>query len=310
MKTFFRILDDQLYGFQTDEIGFSIDDPSYMPDDVLESQRFMVMRTCHGIGDWVLLSSMPRLLKLKYPNCKVYVPSKKLMKKIFGDLLDTWGYGTFDASTIPEIVFKNNPYVDDFVDEFKDEIFHDHYKIFNSNEDKIPLVEQMIKFWQFTKNEIQDTTPDFYLSAKEKDWFNEFNDFEKYGYILTSSSFGAGANPDNLLSFIKKKADSIKKWYYYGEIKFKDSLFNFLDKDNVIEIKPLNLSIRQQQILKVCAEENFGNETGMNLWTSKYSKCYVLQNLHYSFFHGGDKVGKIRERPFKSGNYVEKINYI
>ena len=38
----------------------------------------------------------------------------------------------------------------------------------------------MLKFWRFTKNEIQDTTPDFYFSAEEEDWFNEFNDFEKY----------------------------------------------------------------------------------------------------------------------------------
>ena len=44
------------------------------------------MRTCHGLGDWGIISAMPRLLKQKYPHCKVYVPSIKLIQKIFGDL--------------------------------------------------------------------------------------------------------------------------------------------------------------------------------------------------------------------------------
>ena len=41
------------------------------------------MRTASGIGDWGIISAIPRLLKEKYPKCKVYVPSKKLLKKLF-----------------------------------------------------------------------------------------------------------------------------------------------------------------------------------------------------------------------------------
>ena len=91
MKTFFRIFNDKLYGLQMENIGFSSEDPSYIPDEYLEKEKFMVMRTCHGIGDWVLLSAMPRLLKNKYPNCKVYLPSKILLEKIFGNMLNNWG---------------------------------------------------------------------------------------------------------------------------------------------------------------------------------------------------------------------------
>ena len=29
---------------------------------------------------------MPRLLKEKYPNCKVYVPSLNLLEKLFGNI--------------------------------------------------------------------------------------------------------------------------------------------------------------------------------------------------------------------------------
>ena len=145
MKTFFRIIDDKLYGIPRDSLGFDISDPSYIPDNYLDNQEFLVMRTCHGLGDWVIMSAMPRLLKEKYPNCKVYLPSKKLLQNIFGDMLNTWGYGTFDAGDVVNNVFKNNPYVDGFVDEFGLEVFHDHYRIFDNNNDEIPLLKQMLK---------------------------------------------------------------------------------------------------------------------------------------------------------------------
>ena len=100
MKTFFRIVEDKLYGVPQENLGFSVNNPLFIPDDYLNNQKFLVMRTCHGLGDWVILSAMPRLLKEKYPNCKVYLPSKKLLQNIFGDMLKTWGYGTFDAGDV------------------------------------------------------------------------------------------------------------------------------------------------------------------------------------------------------------------
>ena len=81
MKTFFRIINDNLHGIQVDNIGFSIDEPQYLPDEYLDKGKFLVMRTCHGLGDWVLLSAIPRLLKTKYPDCKDYITSQKLLKK-------------------------------------------------------------------------------------------------------------------------------------------------------------------------------------------------------------------------------------
>ena len=184
MKTFFRIVEDKLYGVPQENLGFSVNNPLFIPDDYLNNQKFLVMRTCHGLGDWVILSSIPRLLKEKYPNCKVYLPSKKLLQNIFGDMLKTWGYGTFDAGDVVNNVFLNNPYVDDFVDEYGDEVFHDHYRIFDESNDKIPLVNQMLKFWQFEDGEMVDTTPDFYPTDEEMDWFTHFHDYDEYGYIF------------------------------------------------------------------------------------------------------------------------------
>ena len=310
MKTFFRIFDNKLYGIQRDNIGFSINDAMYIPDEYLENKDFMVMRTCHGIGDWVLLSGMPRLLKEKYPDCKVYVPSSIMLKKIFGEMLNNWGYGTFDASKISEIVFESNPYIDGFVDEIDGEIFHDHYKIFDESNDKVPLLKQMLMFWQFKDDEMLDTTPDFYPSEEEKEWIKRFIqrwELDKYSYISVSSTFGNTSDSDTLIEKIKRKDSEDMKWLYYGEVSLDKSPLNFLD---AIEIKELGLSIREQQYLKINAKYNFGNETGMNLWTPKYSKTYVISNKYYGPVHGGKNEGKVRKRPFKSGNFVNEVNYL
>ena len=104
-------------------------------------------------------------------------------------MLKTWGYGTFDASDVVNSIFSNNPYVDDFIDSVDGEIFHDHFRIYDEKNDKIPLLNQMLKFWQFDNTEIIDTTPDFYPTNDELDWFKNFNTFSEYGYILASSSF-------------------------------------------------------------------------------------------------------------------------
>jgi hypothetical protein len=307
MKTFFRIVEDKLFGIQQENLGFNVNNPLFIPDDYLNNQKFLVMRTCHGLGDWVILSAIPRLLKEKYPNCKVYLPSKKLLQNIFGDMLKTWGYGTFDAGDVVKNVFLNNPYVDGFVDEYGDEVFHDHYRIFDESNDKIPLVKQMLKFWQFEDGEMIDTTPDFYPTDEELEWFKKFNNYDKYGYISASSTFGDTAEPDVMLNKIKEHNEDMI-WYYYGEVPLSESYFSFLK--NVIEVKPLNLTIRQQQMLKINADVNYGNETGMNLWTAKYSKTFILGNQKYGPIHSKESIGKTRKRPFKSGNFVDKVVYL
>ena len=169
MAGFFRIYNNQLSLVgDTERLGFSSMDPRFIPDQYLDNQNFLVMRTCHGIGDWCIISSMPRLLKEKYPNCKVYIPSSTMLKNIFGSMLNNWGYGTYDCSQITYDIFQNNPYVDGFIDSFEGEIFHDHYRIYDENNDKIPLIEQMLKFWQFEEKDYLDSTPDIYFSKEEK----------------------------------------------------------------------------------------------------------------------------------------------
>ena len=308
MAGFFRIYNNQLsLAGNTKRLGFNSNNPMFIPDEYLEKKEFIVMRTCHGIGDWCLISGLPRLLKEKYPDCKVYIPSSTMLKNIYGSMLDNWGYGTYDCSQITHDIFSNNPYVDSFIDSFEGEIFHDHYRIYDENNDKIPLSEQMLKFWQFKKKEYLDSTPDIYFSKEEKSFGDKIlGSLKNFGYISVSSTYGTTANTKVLRDKIKEYGDIT--WFYYGENPIEDTDLNFIKK--YISIKPMNLNIRQQMYLKCQAIVNVGNETGMALWGAKYSDTYVLGNKVYGPTHGGKNEGKLRKRPFKSGNFVNKVNYL
>ena len=61
---FWRILDNKVYPVEeTDTLGFEQSEGLRIPDEYLEKQEFTVMRTAHGIGDWGIISAMPRYLK-------------------------------------------------------------------------------------------------------------------------------------------------------------------------------------------------------------------------------------------------------
>jgi len=311
MAIFFRINNNKLsVAGNTPRLGFSNNNASYIPDEYLQQQEFVVMRTCHGIGDWCIISAMPRLLKQKYPNCKVYVPSDNMLKQMFGQMLNNWGYGTFDCSQMPYHIFNNNPYVDDFIDNYYGEIFHDHYKIYNEEEDKIPLLEQMLKFWQFSEKEFTDSAPEIYFSNEEKEFGDTLikkNTLSKdFGYIGASSTYGTSGDTNLIINKIKEYPELI--WFYYGEQPIEDTDLNFLE--NTISVKDMNLTIRQQMYLKCKAKVNVGNETGMALWASRYSPSYVLSHKFYVKVHGPQSEGKPRKRPFLQGNFVKTSKYL
>ena len=135
---FWRIVDNKVHPVQeTEQLGFEKSEGLRIPDEYLDKQEFMVMRTAHGIGDWGIISAMPRLLKEKYPNCKVYVPSKKLLKKLYGQ----------DHNNV-HVVFDNNPFVDEFVDGIDGDVFHDHYRIYNKDNTDIDKINKRLEQYQ------------------------------------------------------------------------------------------------------------------------------------------------------------------
>ena len=84
---FWRIVDNNLYQInEVKRLGFEESEGLRIPDEYLDKQQFTIMRTCFGIGDWGIISAMPRLLKQKYPNCKIYLPSEKLLSELFKDI--------------------------------------------------------------------------------------------------------------------------------------------------------------------------------------------------------------------------------
>jgi hypothetical protein len=225
-------------------------------------------------------------------------------------MLDNWGYGIYDCSNVTSDIFSNNPYVDSFIDGISGEVYHDHYRLYDNDNTKIPLLEQMLNFWQFNENERFDSAPEIYFSDQEKSLSTKiFNDWsgKKYGYISISSTYGKTSESQGLLEIVKTFEEDYN-WYYYGENPIRDTDFGFLK--NVVEVKPMGLSIREQMYLKCNAEVNVGNETGMNLWSSRYSKSYILSHKYYGKIHGPKNEGKPRKDPFSSGNYVKTVTYV
>ena len=142
---FWRTWSNKVYATgEVDKLGFSLNDPSYIPNEYLEKENFVILRTCFGLGDWGIISAFPRKLKEKYPNCKVWIPSPKLLREMFGEFERNWSSWN-DPFQVVHTIFDNNPYVDGYIDSFKEDVFNDHYRIYNGDKDE-PLLEQILKF--------------------------------------------------------------------------------------------------------------------------------------------------------------------
>jgi hypothetical protein len=270
---FWRILDNKIYSvYETDVLGFSLGDPSYIPDEYLENQEFVVMRTCHGVGDWGIMSAMPRLLKEKYPNCKVYIPSSKLLEKMFGKPT-AWKWWDNPYKNV-NAIFDNNPYVDEFIEDAPGDIFHDHYRIYDNDNSDIPLIDQMLKFWQFSTDEYEDSQPELYWSDMEielgdKIIFEHVGSKEFGGFMITNTyNFFS----DNLL--IKVLKDNPIPYFYYTPIPLEETSFNFIER--ALDLRHIDLRI--QLYIRTKAKLNVsGFQNGLTQTVARYSKTYQLQ---------------------------------
>ena len=263
---------DKLYhSGEVENLGFEESEGIRIPDEYLEKGEFTIMRTCHGIGDWAIISAMPKLLKKKYPNCKVYVPSVKLLEKICGDIGDQWGTWK-DPFENAINVFKHNPYVDDFVDSVGDEIFHDHYRVYDKNCADIPLVEQMLKFWQFEKDELSDSKPEIYFSEEEMEMgdkiINEYTDGKDFGCLLISDRYDYSM--DRLIEGV---INPTIKHFYWTERPIEQTSFNFIDK--ALDMR--HMPVRMQLYIKSKARYNVGNQCGTSQLLVRYSDVFSVQ---------------------------------
>ena len=295
MPNFFRLNKNGLINLgEVPKLGFSIKDPSFIPDDYIEKGEFLIMRLCNGLGDWGIISAMPRLLKQKYPHCKVYVPSIKLIQKIFGDS-NPWKHWPEPEKNC-EKIFINNPYVDGFVNDINDEVFHDHYRLYN-DDINTPLVKQMLKFWGFNEDECKDYEPELYFSNSEIEEGNKIikhyiknEDFG--GFICTSSQLKKGEFFNDKTDILINELNKHKlKYVYYGGVDIKDTPFNNINV--VLDFNKVKTDLRVQLYIRSKASVNIGYQSSIFELICRYSQIICTEML-----------GGVRE------NYFETIKYL
>tara|TARA_R100001377_G_scaffold70740_1_gene46253 strand:- start:703 stop:2499 length:1797 start_codon:yes stop_codon:yes gene_type:complete len=286
---FYRILNNQLHPVEeVNSLGFEEADGLRIPDEYLDTQEFVILRTAHGIGDWGIISAIPRLLKAKYPNCKVYIPSISMIKNLFG-LTHNNSYN----------IFHNNPYVDKVLDTFDGEIFHDQYRVYNNSNVNIPLIDQILRFWQFDAEEYSDSQPELYWTDEEQKLgdsiINKYSNGE-FGCLLLSDRFGTQRGKFDQTSYDRdtKKIKSVLgensiPYFYWSYKPIEDTPFNFID--TALDMR--HIDIRIQLYIKSKARLNISNQCGTNHLVVRYSDVFEAQ----------------RQYPIKH-NFVKGITYI
>ena len=289
---FWRIYNNQLYKVDdVNKLGFSIDNPSFIPDKYLQEQKFVILRTCFGIGDWGIITAMPRLLKQKYPHCKIYIPSITLLEKLFGKL------DIFDTKYADVLsLFDNNPYIDGNIDSVDGDVFHDHYRIYSDKKPNTPLIEQILKFWQFSNDELSDSQPEMYWSHAESvlgdSIIREYAGDNNFGALLISNRFGTQFGKQNISSLANdtNKMTQILKsfnlpYFYWSYLPICETPFNFINK--ALDMR--NISLRIQLYIKSKALINISNQCGTNHIVARYSDVYEVQRqseLELNFVNG------------------------
>lgn len=272
MAVFWRINSNELTPlFETQALGFSSKDPSLIPDEYLEQKHFIVFRTCHSIGDWGIISAFPRLLKQKYPDCKVYLPSPELLRHMFRHF-NSWGHWKDPFNNV-QLVFQNNPYVDGYIDDISEEVFHDHYRVYDEAQPETSLILQMLRFWQFEDHEIGDHLPELHFSTSEIEEgdriISQFTN-GKFGTLLltnTVSDYYPDEINHKLLNEIKLQKTI--PYFYYGNRSIPETIFKDI---SYIDLKTLNLPIRIQLYLKTKALINIGYQSGVNDTVCRYTQ--------------------------------------
>ena len=282
---FWRTYNNQVHSAgEVTQLGFPLSDPSYIPDEYLEAQNFVILRTCFGVGDWGIISAFPRKLKEKYPQCKVWIPSPKLLREMFGHLEQNWSSWD-DPFGVVHTIFDHNPYVDGFIDSFEGEVFNDHYRITDGGD--VPLMEEILKFWQF--DNFEEIEPELYFSDDEKNLgdqiIKEHTNGKEFGTLLISNRFdGTG------IEKIQKTLDWYKALPIFYWTKSVD-----VDLEFKKGLDMRHIDTRIQLYIKTQAKFNVGNQTGMNDTIANYAPTFTVAR------------GKLGSNFIRSQHYLEDV---
>lgn len=277
---------------EVNKLGFSDTSNVRIPLEYLENKQFILFRTCHSYGDWTLISAIPRLLKQKYPDCTVAIPSPDCIGKYFSP--DSWHYKHNNPFNNVVEVFKNNPYVDGMIDEIPQglSIYHDHFRIYNPNNADIPISQQMLKFWRFKDYEMEDCQPELYWDEEEKkigdDIIRQLFKNDSFGFLYIDDQYvvGDGINHTWYAEDVKQEKLNYKRsliqkeinnhnlsWLYYSG----QDPFIYKTSNKTINVKELNINLRVQNYIKSKSKVLIGHQGGYGTdCMPRYTKCYVV----------------------------------
>lgn len=217
MPLFHRIYNNQIYPVaHVDRLGWSTDEEYFLPpDEYFERGEFVIHRGCNSIGDWGIITALPRILKEKYPSCKVYITSENFTERLYGPAnanpQNVWGIWSNPYLHVRNC-FNNNPYVDAFIDSYDGEIYHDHFRIKNHLLVNDPLVLQMARFHKIEMGLDTDYIPEVYFSDEEIERFEAFRQqyFGNDDYGAFSIRNVDGMNMDGWIDAVQQKLDKYK----------------------------------------------------------------------------------------------------
>ena len=276
---------------QVEKLGFSSTSPKYIPQEYLDNKFFIIFRTCHSFGDWVIISALPKLLKAKYPDCTVAIPSPSCLSKYFSD--NQWKNKHDNPYNNVIEVFANNPHVDGMVDDIPQNmpIYHDHFRIYDNDNLNIPLTEQILKFWRFNDNELIDSQPDLYWSDDEKSegdkLVREIMGDKEYGFLYIDDSFYI-QDVNDLREPLELKYKTIQQeinkhpdlnwFYFYGN----DIINSPYDINTLcVDVRDLNTTLRIQNYIKSKSKVLIGLQGGFGTdCMGRYTNCYVVPNVY------------------------------
>ena len=171
-----------------------------------------------------------------------------------------------------------------FLDKYDGEIFHDQYRLYDELNDDIPLLDQILQFWQFDNIDWDNIRPEMYWSDDEQKLgdkiINNHCGNQKFGTFLISDRFGTRYGKfdqacfDNEHKLLTEKIGDYKLPYFYWSSKpIGDIPFEL--PNAVLDMKHMDLRI--QLYIRSKGEVCIGNQSGVLQTISRYTELYMPQ---------------------------------
>lgn len=246
-------------------------------------------RWCFSLGDIGIISGMFEALKIKYPKAKIAWPSDKWLETVFiPEYRLHWDVNNL-VNTYSNIIniFGENKFIDYRFDpgDF-DWVFTDHDRVYKDENLEEPLVEQLLRRFGFTEDDLRtiDSRPKIYFTEKETLYYrnemHKFIDKYPYGCLLFSSRTHVLRSTLEELEALKPAAELYKNTpvFYYSDYDLKGTMWEKYFPQ-MINFKDTGFSIRQQLFIKYNAAFNISVQAGISDATSGYTDYHVYTPL-------------------------------